>query len=73
MQMKTFFFISELFVIPEWKRHGIGKQLLAEIEINLKEKGVSVVELISIKENWEFYDKCGIVNDEGVTVLGKQI
>ena len=70
---EDFFFISELFVIPEWKRHGIGKQLLAEIEINLKEKGVSVVELISIKENWEFYAKCGIVNDEGVTVLGKQI
>ena len=70
---EDFFFISELFVIPEWKKHGIGKQLLAEIEINLKEKGVSVVELISIKENWEFYAKCGIVNDEGVTVLGKQI
>ena len=51
----------------------MGKQLLAKLEIYLKEKGIGVVELISIKENWEFYAKCGIVNDEGVTVLGKQI
>ena len=63
----------ELYVIPEWKKHGVGKLLLAELEIHLKEKGISVVELISIKENWEFYAKCGIVNDDGITVLGKQI
>jgi GNAT superfamily N-acetyltransferase len=65
--------VSELYVIPEWKKHGVGKLHLAELEIHLKEKGISVVELISIKENWEFYAKCGIVNDDGITVLGKQI
>ena len=70
---EDFFFVSELFVIPEWKKRGVGKKLLAELEARLKEKGVSVVELISIKENWEFYAKCGINNDEGITVLGKKI
>ena len=70
---EDFFFVSELFVIPEWKKHGVGRQLLSELEIRLKEKGIKVVELISIEENWEFYSKCGMNNDKGITVLGKQI
>lgn len=70
---EDFFFVSELFVIPEWKKQGVGKKLLAELEIHLKERGVSVLELISIKENWEFYAKCGVNNDEGITVLGKPL
>ncbi len=60
---EDFFFVSEIFVIPEMKRHGVGKKLLSELEKILAERGIHVIQLISIDDNETFYNKCGLERD----------
>ena len=49
--------------IQKNQKHGIGKQLLAKLEIILKEKDIHVIQLISIDYNEAFYSKCGLDRD----------
>ena len=68
---EDFFYVSELFVVPQYKRHGIGRNLIKELENELKKKGISVVQLMSIEPNEVFYGKCGLSKDD-VSVLFKR-
>ena len=60
---EDFFFVSEIFVIPERKKQGIGKQLLNKLEQTLKDEKIDVVQLISIDYNETFYKRCGLDRD----------
>ena len=60
---EDFFFVSEIFVIPERKKQGIGKELLHRLEQILKDEEIDVVQLISIDYNETFYKRCGLDRD----------
>jgi len=68
---EDFFYVSELFVIPEKKKNGIGRNLIQELESILREKNISVIQLMSIEPNETFYGKCGLSKDD-VSVLFKR-
>ncbi len=70
-ELANFFYISELFVIPEKKKQGIGKALIQELERLLRKKNISVIQLLSIEANEAFYGKCGLGKDD-VSVLFKR-
>jgi len=68
---EDFFYVSEIFVVPELKKQGIGRNLIRKLEEEIKERGISVVQLMSIEPNEVFYGKCGLSKDD-VSVLFKR-
>lgn len=68
---EDFFYVSELFVITDRKKQGIGRMLMRKLEDVLKKKKIDVIQLMSIKDNEIFYSKCGLGKDS-VSVLFKR-
>lgn len=68
---EDFFFISELFVMPEYQKNGYGKGLLLALEKELGAAGVHVTQLISIDDNLGFYHASGMGKDS-VNVMFKR-
>jgi ribosomal protein S18 acetylase RimI-like enzyme len=68
---EDFFYVSEIFVVPEYKKQGIGRNLIRKLEEEIKKRGISVVQLMSIEPNEVFYGKCGLSKDD-LSVLFKR-
>lgn len=58
--------LDELFVLAEYRRHGLGKQLVEKVEQTAKENGCSLMYIESgydRKEAHVFYEKVGYTNN----------
>ena len=68
---EDFFFVSELFVLPEKQKKGYGKGLLLALEKELQDADIHVMQLISIDDNLGFYHASGMGKDS-VNVMFKR-
>ena len=60
---EDFFFVSELFVVPERKRQGIGRKLLEKLKDELQKMDINTIQLVSIDDNIDFYSRCDLDKD----------
>ena len=67
------FNIKEFCVKNELRGKGIGTELLAEFERNLKGMGIRETVLMTNLEDEEFYKKRGFHRSRGVIYLGKEM
>lgn len=64
--------IRQMTVAPEYQKQGIGRLLLENIERELKQRGVTSVELDARSTAIGFYEKLGYVG-EGVEFIAVSI
>jgi len=67
--------INRLAVHPERKRKGLAKQLVANIEMRLRERGAEIIAIMVYDENrssLETFKSCGYRIFPGVTYLTKR-
>ena len=67
------FNIKEFCVKNELRGKGIGTELLAEFERNLKGMGIRETVLMTNLEDEEFYKKRGFHRSRGVIYMGKEM
>jgi GNAT superfamily N-acetyltransferase len=54
---------------------GVGVQLINEFESRLRQQGVTEITLYTLKDERlvSFYQKCGLVEYDFLTVMGKRL
>lgn len=69
------FYLKEMAVAPERQREGIGAALMETLCRNLKEMGITVVYLLTLRGSpaETFYRKCGFYPGSRMMVMGKRL
>ncbi len=55
--------IRQMTVTPKYQKQGIGKQMLQNIEMDLKQRGIELIELDARTSAVSFYEKLGYVSE----------
>lgn len=54
--------LENMFVVPQWRRRGVGKALIGELRRRMKAKGTDRIYVSAYAKNEDaihFYDSCG--------------
>jgi len=69
-------FIEAIYVLPDYRKHGVGKALINHAEAFAKEKGITQLASDCLIENTaseRFHKSCGFREEERVICLVKDI
>ncbi len=66
-----FYYLREMFLLPEFQSKGIGSQLIAAIQNHLKSIAIKEIVLLTNSENHphDFYIKNGLKDMPGMTMM----
>ena len=67
---KEFLYIERVFIHPEWRRKGFGKQFIAFAEQECKKRGLKYIDLSVREEN---IAALNLYSNNGFQELGKKI
>ena len=59
-------YIQNVYVLPAYRRHGIGKNLVSMVIGKAKEKGYTRINLHATKMGMELFNDCGFQNTENL-------
>jgi GNAT superfamily N-acetyltransferase len=61
--------LDDMFVDPDWMRHGVGRALMLDIAAVARQGGVQRIEVTANKHALRFYQEVGFVIDGQVETL----
>ena len=69
------FYIQEMCVLEAHQGQGVGRQIFAALEAELREQRISSLYLLTARGSAAevFYEKLGFYDNEGVAVMTRQL
>lgn len=70
---RSFYELEEILIFAEYQNNGYGRQLLAEIEKRVQERGASLIELIcpDDEHHHRFYGGFGMTESTNLKIMKK--
>ncbi len=61
-------YLQKVVVHKDFRKHGVGKQLVLEVAKRLKDAGAVFIPISAEKELAMFYEKCGFVKKDSISM-----
>ncbi len=61
-------YLQKVVVDKDYRKHGVGKELVLEVAKRLKEAGAAFIPISAEEKLTSFYEKCGFVKKDSISM-----